>query len=150
MKIKKPRLYLDNCCFNRPYDDQSQLRVELETKAKLFIQDLIVQRKVNLVWSYMLDFENSKNIFSQKRRVIQKWRRFSVLDIEESAEVLELANIIQKTGVKNADSIHLACALVAKCDCFVSVDDRVLKYPTDAISLCNPVDFLKVWEELKS
>ena len=48
-----------------------------------------------------------------------------------------------------ASAFHLACALVAKCDCFVSVDDRVLKYPTDVISLCNPVDFLKVWEGLK-
>ena len=27
----KMRIYLDNCCFNRPYDDQSQLRILLET-----------------------------------------------------------------------------------------------------------------------
>ena len=148
-EIEKLRLYLDNCCFNRPYDDQSQLRVELETKAKLFIQGLIEQNRVNLVWSYMLDFENSKNNFSQKRRIIQKWRRFSALDVEESIEILELANAIQKTGVKSADSLHLACSIVAKCDYFLSVDDRILKYPTDVIVLCNPVDFLKVWEEFK-
>ena len=108
-----------------------------------------MQSKVDLVWSYILDFENSKNNFLPKRRVIQKWQRFSVLDIEESAKILELANTIQKTGVKNVDSLHLACALTAKCDYFISVDDRVLKYPTDTISLCNPLDFLKVWEELK-
>ena len=29
----KLRIYLDNCCFNRPYDDQSQLRISLETQA---------------------------------------------------------------------------------------------------------------------
>ena len=28
------KLYLDNCCFNRPFDDQSQLRIRLETEAK--------------------------------------------------------------------------------------------------------------------
>jgi len=35
----KPKLYLDNCCFNRPFDDQSQMLVRLETEAKLFIQE---------------------------------------------------------------------------------------------------------------
>ena len=29
------KVYLDNCCYNRPYDDQTQLRIELETKAKI-------------------------------------------------------------------------------------------------------------------
>ena len=37
----KMRIYLDNCCFNRPYDDQSQLRISLETQAKLYIQGMI-------------------------------------------------------------------------------------------------------------
>lgn len=26
------RVYLDNCCYNRPYDDQSQMRIHLETE----------------------------------------------------------------------------------------------------------------------
>jgi predicted nucleic acid-binding protein len=29
------KLYLDLCCFNRPFDDQSQLLVRLQTEAKL-------------------------------------------------------------------------------------------------------------------
>lgn len=33
------RLYLDNCVFNRPYDDQSSIRVRLEAEAKLNIQE---------------------------------------------------------------------------------------------------------------
>lgn len=32
------RVYLDNCCYNRPYDDQSQLKISMETQAKLNIQ----------------------------------------------------------------------------------------------------------------
>jgi hypothetical protein len=39
--MNKCRIYLDNCCFNRPYDNQNNLLVLLETEAKLFIQDLI-------------------------------------------------------------------------------------------------------------
>lgn len=35
------RVYLDNCCYNRPFDDQGQMRVRLETEAKLRIQSLM-------------------------------------------------------------------------------------------------------------
>ena len=31
------RIYLDMCCFNRPYDDQSQARIRIETEAKVLI-----------------------------------------------------------------------------------------------------------------
>jgi hypothetical protein len=34
----KSRLYLDNCSFNRPYDDQSLLKNYLEAEAKTYIQ----------------------------------------------------------------------------------------------------------------
>jgi hypothetical protein len=39
--ISPMRVYLDNCCFNRPFDDQSQARVRLEAEAKLEIQQRI-------------------------------------------------------------------------------------------------------------
>jgi hypothetical protein len=32
------RLYLDNCAFNRPYDDQTLLKNYLEAEAKTFIK----------------------------------------------------------------------------------------------------------------
>ena len=35
------KVYLDNCCYNRPYDDQSYLRISLESQAKLYVQHLI-------------------------------------------------------------------------------------------------------------
>ena len=57
------RLYLDNCCFNRPFDDQSQLSVRLETEAILFIQHEIKEVKVDLAWSSILDFISTVSIF---------------------------------------------------------------------------------------
>jgi hypothetical protein len=29
------RVYLDNCCFNRPFDEQSNIQIKLETEAKV-------------------------------------------------------------------------------------------------------------------
>ena len=34
-------VYLDICCFNRPFDEQSSLIVYLETEAKLHVQELV-------------------------------------------------------------------------------------------------------------
>ena len=67
------RIYLDNCSYNRPYDDQSQMRIHLETQAKLYIQDMIRQRQVQLVTSYILDYENSKNRSIQKKNAIERF-----------------------------------------------------------------------------
>jgi hypothetical protein len=30
--------YLDNCAYNRPFDDQTQVKIALETEAKRYIQ----------------------------------------------------------------------------------------------------------------
>ena len=61
------KIYLDNCCYNRPYDDQSQLKIQLETQAKLKIQHDIKQGDYKLVWSYVMEYENSNNPFEEKR-----------------------------------------------------------------------------------
>ena len=48
------RLYLDNCCYNRPYDDQSTTTVSLEAQAKLRVQEMIREGEIELVSSFML------------------------------------------------------------------------------------------------
>lgn len=55
------KIYLDNCCFNRPYDDQTQIRISLETQAKLYVQDLVKNKKLDPVTSYVLWYENGQN-----------------------------------------------------------------------------------------
>ena len=57
----KLKIYLDMCCFNRPYDNQTQPRIHFEAAAKLTIQSLIVVGDIDYSWSYILEFENSKN-----------------------------------------------------------------------------------------
>ncbi len=78
----------DNCAFNRPFDDQSQIRIRLESEAKLYIQEKIKQKKIELVWSYILDFENAQNPFEERKRVIEKWKNVAVTDIETSYRII--------------------------------------------------------------
>lgn len=48
------RLYLDNCCYNRPYDEQSATTVFIEAQAKLRVQDMIRLGEAELVSSFIL------------------------------------------------------------------------------------------------
>ena len=75
------RVYLDNCTFNRPFDDQIQIRIRLETEAKLYIQEKIRDGILELVWSYILDYENLANPFEERRNIIQNWKARALIDV---------------------------------------------------------------------
>lgn len=77
------KIYLDNCMYNRPFDKQTDIKILLEAEAKLKIQEAIHSGEYTLVWSYILDYENQKNPFEERRIQISKWRFHAQLDIQE-------------------------------------------------------------------
>ena len=97
------RIYLDNCCYNRPYDDQSQMRIHLETEAKLHIQDMVRRGDLELVASFALTYENAKNRFAHKREAISKYMEANAsyyVGKEKDKEVAKIAENIKLTGIK--------------------------------------------------
>lgn len=143
------RVYLDNCSYNRPYDDQSQMRIHLETQAKLHIQDMIRQEKIELVTSYVLDYENSNNRSIQKKMAIEKFmNEYATLYISNKNEkdIAKIADVIMATGIKEKDAYHVACAVIAECNYFVTTDDRLLKYQSEKIELVTPGEFIRRME----
>ena len=80
---------MDNCCFNRPFDDQRKIRIKLEAEAKLYIQEKIRRKEFELAWSYILDHENQANPFGERKRAIQQWKHLAVIDVGETPEILE-------------------------------------------------------------
>ena len=139
------KIYLDNCCFNRPFDDQSQLRIRLESEAKLKIQEDIRSGSYQLVWSYILDYENSKNPFRERREQIAKWQVYSEEDIEEDEKTVKLAVLVSQHGIKKIDSLHIACAIKARVAYFLTTDDGVLKKATliQGVRITDPIGFIK-------
>jgi predicted nucleic acid-binding protein len=137
------KIYLDICCFNRPFDAQEQMRVRLETEAKLQIQGRIRHKRLKLVWSYMLDYENAANPFAERKDAIAQWAGLAAMDVEENLFLLRKAAQLQRLGIKAKDALHLACALAAKCDYFLTTDRSLLKKATRLgdLRVMNPVDF---------
>ena len=117
------KIYLDNCCFNRPFDDQSQLRIKLESEAKLKIQEEVREGNISLFWSYILDYENAKNPYEERKIRISGWKKYAMADIDEGIKVFERAKLLSGIGLKKLDCLHIACAIVAQCDYFLTTDD---------------------------
>ena len=120
-------LYLDMCCFNRPYDDQTQARIRLETEAKLLIQENIKDCKYRLAWSSILDYECSNNPFPEHRQAILQWRRLAYRHIEATPEIVSKAKQLESQAIARFDALHVACALAGSVDLFITTDDRLLK-----------------------
>ena len=146
---KMMRVYLDNCSLNRPFDDQNQIRIFLETKAKIHIQNLIICERLELAYSYMSVFENSDNPNKDNSRIIDDFFVNATVFVSyDKGEVVgKLAKKIEAQGIKNKDAIHLACAIEAGCEYFITTDDTILKRCTEKnIKVCSPIDFLTVFE----
>ena len=47
-----------------------------------------------------------------------------------------------KFGVKEKDSLHIACAIERKCDYFITTDRKLLNKPITKIKIVNPIDFI--------
>ena len=143
------RVYLDNCCYNRPYDDQSYLRISLEAQAKLMIQSEIREKHIELSSSYILMYENDKNPYDIRKKAIRNFVKQNVsvyINGENFADVEKIAEDIIKTGIKTADACHIAAAILSQSDYFITTDDRVLKYTSDKITVTDPISFIKILE----
>jgi predicted nucleic acid-binding protein len=143
--MDKIKVYLDNCAYNRPFDDQKQLRISLETQAKLYIQSLIENEEIDLVWSYVCELENYNNPFENKKFSIAKFSENAKYSIIENINILTTANKIMQSGIDPVDSLHLSCAINAGVDYFITVDDRLLRYKIKDIEIIDPIMFIKKW-----
>ena len=46
-------------------------------------------------------------------------------------------------GLKQKDASHIACAIYAKADYFLTTDKKILNKPVSDIQLINPVEFVR-------
>ena len=137
------KIYLDNCCFNRPFDDQSSLVIKLETEAKLYVQELIREGELKLCWSFILDYENGVNPFEEVRNRIWEWKKLAYSDCDLTNEIAEKATQLSAIGLRQMDASHIACAIHLGADCFITTDKKILGKTITGIEVVNPIDFVR-------
>ncbi|MCL2215621.1 MAG: hypothetical protein FWB91_01245 [Defluviitaleaceae bacterium] len=142
------KIYLDNCCYNRPFDNQGKIRIRLETEAKLHVQSSIRTGLYDLCWSFMLDYENDKNPHEENRYSIGLWKRFASDFCPPSEATLNRGKEFMKHGIKNADALHIACAIERHCEYFLTTDKKILNKVIDGIRIISPIEFVGEMESI--
>ena len=139
------RVYLDNCCYNRPFDPQTDLRIHLETMAKVRVQALMKSGAVEYVWSDALDYELGQSPNFQEPDMIEPWKSNAVDMVSvDDAFLICRGEAIEQYGLKAMDAIHVACAEAASCDWFFTTDRGITKklHKIGRMRIANPVDFI--------
>ncbi|MBN1877814.1 MAG: PIN domain-containing protein [Anaerolineae bacterium] len=140
---KVVKIYLDTSVFNRPFDDQTQPRIWLETLAFSVILQMIEEKRVILVSSSVLAYENSRNPFDVRRQWVEDCSSLAHTVETVNTSVLHRAQVLEQQGVKAADALHVACAEIAGCAYFLTCDDHLIrKYHEPDLQVLNPVDFV--------
>lgn len=143
------RIYFDMNIYNRPFDDQSQVRIRLETIAIFSILQKIKNKELTLLWSFMIDYENSLNPYEDVWQEIEMAASLAVENVTPDESVLTAAKEFESKGIKPRDSIHLACALKGKAEYFLTCDDKLIRRATTLdinIKIINPLRFIEDME----
>jgi predicted nucleic acid-binding protein len=103
---------------------------------------------MELVWSYALSRECAGIRDEIRRAEMFSWSAYAVIDVRDSLAIRLLALEIQSTGIKELDSLHVACAIQSGCQYFVTTDHRLLKYHSPSIYVCDPIECLDILRHL--
>ena len=139
-------IYFDTCCLNRPYDDQSQPRIQLEAAAVLAILERVTAGDVQLASSSVLQFEIHRIADQTRRNGILHFLSYSSSYQPLTTEIEQRGIWLNKLGFKRLDSLHLAAAEALKLDVLLTTDDQLLRRATQhstqlTVSVLNPVQF---------
>jgi predicted nucleic acid-binding protein len=134
-------VYIDSCAWNRKSDDQKHNRIRQETKAVDNIIHLILNKEVRLIFSEPLEKEMIKHP-EIARGAAQVASQF----VRNNPQIQQRSEQLQKKGLGQYDSLHIACAETSGADVLLTTDDQMIRKAAQAgthVRLANPVEWLK-------
>lgn len=140
------KLYLDNCCYNRPFDDLEQEKINIEANAIENIFRKHINKEVEIYKSMAIDFEISKIKSDNKRRQVEDlYDAMELIEIDYSEEIKQIAIELRQYNIKDMDSLHLAFAESNDIDYFITTDRLLINASKRAnlkIKVINPIKFI--------
>lgn len=141
------KIYLDVCCLNRPFDDQSQDRVKIETDVILSILAHCQSGKWELIGSRVIDLEISKIPDDERREKVSSLISIAKFNLPLDEEIEKRAMELSRLKFHSYDALHIACAEICKADIMLTTDDSLLKKAIQSMDFLglkieNPVRWL--------
>jgi predicted nucleic acid-binding protein len=120
------RIYLDTCCLNRPFDDQTQPAIHEEAEAVLAILSRIETGQWQWVGSEILNVEVEQIPDPVRRSRVQALMMMIAYTVLLEQDEITRTEQLQQLGFHPEDAQHLACAEKAQVDVFLTTDRRLL------------------------
>lgn len=140
------KIYLDNCCYSRPFDDLKQEKINLEASAIEEIFRKSINKELEIYKSKAIDFEISKINYESKRRQVEDlYDAMELIEIKYSFEIKKRAIELRKYNIKDMDALHLAFAESQEIDYFITTDKLLINASKRAnlrMRVINPVQFI--------
>jgi predicted nucleic acid-binding protein len=125
------KIYLDVSCLNRPFDDQSQVRIHLEAEAVVLILERLDRGEWTQLSSEMAVIEIGAIPDVDRRERVQLLLPAEKSILKLTRAVWERAAELEALGFKPADAVHIAAAEESGADVFLSCDDRLCRRTSD-------------------
>ena len=140
------KLYLDNCCYNRPFDDLEQEKINLEAQAIKVIFNQYYNDKIKIYTSSAILYE-MKNIRDDLKRnkVLEVYNKLNLTNIPFSNKIKQRAVKLKEFNIKDMDALHLAYAESENIDYFITTDRLLInafKRTDIKMNVINPVEFV--------
>jgi hypothetical protein len=113
------KIYMDNSVLNRPYDDQRQPRVWLETLCFVLILQLVETGEAELVRSAFHILENNESRANDRREWVEA--------------CLNLASSVARTGAESAAA-----------DFFITCDDQLIRKYRGPLRTLTPPELILI------
>lgn len=122
------RLYFDCCCYNRPFDDQSQQRIHDESEAILSLMNRCLAVRGTILGSAVLRLEIDGIGDTVKREKVRHLYRAVNEDVGYTSMVRQRAEeICQHSAIHEMDALHISSAEMGRTDVFLTTDARLIR-----------------------
>lgn len=116
-------VYFDACCLNRPFDDQSQARIRLETEATEHLLRAVEAGRLLWVASDALFYEILKCPEESRRTAVLALCTRATERVASDKVAMQRARALRLHGLRDLDALHLACAERGSVEVLVTTDD---------------------------
>ena len=112
-------------CLNRPFDDQTQDRIRIESEVVLTILNRCLCYWL-LVGSEVIDYEISKIPDDERKRRVEILISIAREKVIVDEDIVRRASELEDIGLRAVDALHVACA-ERSVDVMLTTDDELLK-----------------------
>ena len=142
------KIYFDACIYNRPYDDQTQAKIQNETNAIMDIINAIEDNKYVIYSSLAVEMEIEQNKDEDKLyKVLLFYNSIKPNRIKLNKSIDDRAReLLIQYNIKYKDGLHIAYCEIEKVDYLLSTDKLLINASKRAdltVKVMNPKDFIE-------